>query len=224
MSRYKGKIFAIDGPTGSGKTTTARELAGKVDFIHLESGAMYRALAWFALKYNIDPKDSKKMTAAARKVPLALYPEQGRIIINGIDVTAEIKVPEVNRCVAQVAAHKGVRKAMIIRQRQLARDGSVVAEGKDTTTTVFPGADIKVYLDASREIRAERRFLELTKMGIETTREEQLAENKKRDIEDFNRKYSPLQKASDAFVLDTSDLTVADQVDRILWHIKSVLK
>ena len=126
--------------------------------------------------------------------------------------------------VSEVSAHKGVRKAMVSKQKKMGKKGSIVAEGRDTTTVVFPEADIKIYLDATVEQRAQRRTLDLKRMGIESTVDEQAADIKRRDHYDSNRKHSPLTQASDAFVVNTSDMTIEGQVDHIISLIKSVVE
>ncbi|MEW6411758.1 MAG: (d)CMP kinase [Candidatus Zixiibacteriota bacterium] len=226
LPRLKGKIIAIDGPAGSGKSTTARKLAARLGFTYLDTGAMYRALTYFALQTNISPSDCAKLTALAEKVPIEFETgeEVNKVFINGQDVTEEIRSPEVTRHVSEVSAHKGVRKAMVALQQKLAENGSIVAEGRDTTTVVFPRADLKVYLSASVKERASRRLIDLTKMGVSTTLEEQMADIQRRDDYDSSRKHSPLTKARDAFTVDTTDMTVEGQVDYIISLIRQVLK
>ncbi len=218
LTRLKGKIIAIDGPAGAGKSTTAKLVAARLGYTYLDTGAMYRALTHYALKNNIDPSDGKKLSALAEKLPVEFKNVDGvnRVFINGEDVTEAIRTPEVTQNVSEVAAHPGVRKAMVKKQIEIGKHGSIVAEGRDTTTVVFPNADLKIYLDASVKQRAQRRLLDLAKMGISTTLEEQESEIKRRDEYDSHRKHSPLTKAHDAFVVDTSKLTIEQQVDRII--------
>ncbi len=226
LPRLKGKIIAIDGPAGSGKSTTARKLAARLGFTYLDTGAMYRALTYFAFQAKIDPSDGPKLTALAEKVPIEFETgdEVNKVFINGRDVTEEIRSPEVTTHVSEVSAHKGVREAMVAKQQKLAEHGSIVAEGRDTTTVVFPRADLKVYLAASVKERAGRRLIDLTKMGVSTTLEEQMADIQRRDDYDSNRKHSPLTKARDAFTVDTTDMTIEGQVEFIISLIRQVLK
>ncbi len=226
LSKYRGKIIAIDGPAGSGKSTTARLLADRLGFTYVDTGAMYRALTWFALENGIEPSAGDKLTAVSRKVPLELRNdnEHNLVFINGVDVTELIRTPEVTLHVSEVSAHKGVREAMVERQRELARDGSVVVEGRDTTTVVFPTADIKIYLDASVDERARRRLLDMARLGVTTTLEEQEADIQRRDKLDSERAHAPLRKAPGAFVVDTSNMTIEAQVEHILSLLKSVVK
>ncbi len=226
LPRLKGKIIAIDGPAGSGKSTTAKILADRLGYIYLDTGAMYRALTYFALRSNILPSDGPRLAAVAEKVPIEFKTDDGaqRVLINGEDVTVQIRTPQVTRHVSEVSAHKDVRKAMVTKQRDMGKKGSIVAEGRDTTTVVFPNADIKIYLSASVRERASRRLLDLTKMGVSTSLEEQEAEIKRRDGLDSNREHSPLKKAPGAFTVDTTDMTIEGQVEFIISLIRQVLK
>ncbi|MFQ5454418.1 MAG: (d)CMP kinase [Candidatus Zixiibacteriota bacterium] len=226
LSRLKGKIIALDGPAGSGKSITTRKLAARLGFIYLDTGAMYRALTYFALKNNISPSDSTKLAILAEKLHFEFKTSEdvNEVYINNEEVTNHIRTPEVTLHVSEVSAHKGVRKAMVAKQKKMGIDGSIVAEGRDTTTVVFPDADIKLFLTASVKIRAQRRLLDLIKMGVSTTLEEQEADIRRRDDYDSNRKNSPLKKASDAILVDTSEMTIEGQVDYIISLIRSILK
>ncbi|UCG60287.1 MAG: (d)CMP kinase [Candidatus Zixiibacteriota bacterium] len=226
LPRLKGKIIAIDGPAGSGKSTTARMLADRLGYVYLDTGAMYRALTYFALKSDISPSDGTKLATVAEKVPIEFETHQdvNKVFINGEDVTAQIRTPHVTRNVSEVSAHKEVRQAMVVKQRDMGKKGSIVAEGRDTSTVVFPNADVKIYLSASVRERASRRLLDLTKMGVSTTLEEQEAEIKRRDELDSNRQHSPLKKAPGAFTVDTTDMTIEGQVEFIISLIRRVLK
>jgi len=226
LSKLKGKIVAIDGPAGSGKSTTARLVAARLEFTYLDTGAMYRAVTWYALKNGIDPADGDKLGEIARTMPLEFATEAAvnHVLVGEHDVTTEIRSPEVTRHVSEVSAHKSVREAMVSRQQRMAKNGSIVAEGRDTTTVVFPQADIKIYLQADTRTRAERRLLDLKRMGIDSTAEEQEADIIRRDKHDSGRAHSPLTKASDAHTVDTSNLTIEGQVDKIIELIRSVVE
>jgi cytidylate kinase len=226
LTRLKGKIIAIDGPAGSGKTTTSRLLAARLGYQYLDTGAMYRALTYFALQNNITPSDAEKLQRVAEKVPLEFKTDEdvNHVFFNGTEVTKEIRLPEVTLHVSEVSAHPGVREAMVAKQKEIGRNGSIVAEGRDTTTVVFPNADLKIYLDASVEIRAQRRLLELAKHGVSTTLDEQLADIERRDRHDSGREHSPLMRARDAIVVDTSNLTIEGQVDHIIELVMELIK
>ncbi|RKX22516.1 MAG: (d)CMP kinase [Candidatus Zixiibacteriota bacterium] len=225
LSRLKGKIVAIDGPAGSGKSTTSRMLAARLGYVYLDTGAMYRALTYFSLKNNIDISDETKLEVLAKKLSFEFITENevNRVFINGEEVTEEIRTMEVTKNVSEVSAHKGVREAMVFKQKEIGKNGSVVAEGRDTTTVVFPKADLKIYLDATVEERAQRRLLELSKKGVSTTLEEQKQDILRRDRYDSNREHSPLQKSKDAIMVDTTNLTIEGQVDHIISLMKSII-
>ncbi len=226
LPKLEGKVIAIDGPAGSGKSTTAKILAARLGYVYLDTGAMYRALTHFALANHVAVSDEEKLTVLARKLSIEFetHEDVNRVMINGVDVTKEIRDLDVTKHVSQVSAYKGVREAMVAKQKELGRHGSIVAEGRDTTTVVFADADIKVYLDASVNERARRRLLELTKAGVSTNLEEQEADIVRRDGLDSNRTHSPLSRARDAIVVDTTNMTIEDQVDRIISLIKSLIK
>lgn len=225
LSRLKGKIIAIDGPAGSGKSTTARMLAERLGYLYLDTGAMYRALTYFALTNNVALSDGNKLTALSETLPIDLVEMEGvtEVLINGQNVTSEIRTPEVTRGVSEVSAHAGVRKAMVEKQRSIGKNGSIVAEGRDTTTVVFPKANLKVFLDASIRTRARRRLLELSHSGVSTSLDELQEEIKRRDAYDSERKHSPLVRAKDAIIVDTSDLTIEEQVEHILSLVRTHL-
>jgi len=226
LPSLQGKIIAIDGPAGSGKSTTAKILARSLGYIYLDTGAMYRALTYFALDIGVDPSDDIKLTTLAKKVAIEFKHDDDitRISINGKDVTEEIRTPEVTKHVSEVSAHPGVRKAIVAQQREIGKNGSIVAEGRDTTTVVFPNANMKVYLDASVEIRAQRRLLDMGNMGVATTIEEQIADIKRRDDYDSNREHSPLTRSKEAYYVDTTNMTVEEQVEWIINLIKKIIK
>jgi cytidylate kinase len=226
LSVFAGKVIAIDGPAGSGKSTTAKALAEKLGFVYLDTGAMYRALAYFALKHGIPVDNAAKLGAVASKVAIDFEMEDGinRVFINGEDVTEEIRSEEVNAAVSPVSLHPEVRKAMVVRQRELGKNGGIIAEGRDTTSIVFPKADLKVYLDASLEERAHRRMVEYSLKGQSTSVKEQMALLAKRDKIDSGRDHSPLTKTADAISVDTTNLNIEEQVERILTLFKARLK
>ena len=226
LPRFMGRVIAIDGPAGSGKSTTAKILAARLGFQYLDTGAMYRALTWFAIQNGVAPSDGPKLAVLARSVAINFetHEDINRVFINGRDVTETIRTPMVTQLVSEVSAHQGVRQAMVEKQREMGQKGEIVAEGRDTTTVVFPDADVKVYLDCDVATRAQRRLIDMARIGVSTTLEEQVAEITRRDKYDSERKHSPLTKARDAYLVDTTNTTIEEQVERVLSLLKSVLK
>lgn len=208
------KVIAIDGPAGSGKSTVARRLAERLGLTYLDTGAMYRAVTFAALRRGIDPADAEPVARLAESVDLEVSTSGVRV--DGVDATIEIRGPEVSRAVSLVAANPAVRVAMVRRQREwAARHGGGVLEGRDIGTVVFPDASLKVYLNARPEVRAERRAAEVTNLDYETV----AADLARRDALDQGRGESPLRPAADAVQLDTSDLTVDEIVDQLARRI-----
>lgn len=206
------KIIAIDGPAGSGKSTVARRLADALDLDYLDTGAMYRAVTHAALAQGLDPGAEAEVAELARKVAIDLG-DDGTVVVDGLDVTNVIRGPEVSKVVSVVAANQEVRVELVARQREWARKrGGGVLEGRDIGSVVFPDAVLKIYLTASTEARAARRARD------ESTSDERAvaADLDRRDRLDSERKHDPLMQAADAFVLDTSDLTIDEVVDRLI--------
>jgi cytidylate kinase len=199
-------IVAIDGPAGAGKSTVARALAERLGFRYLDTGAMYRALTWLAMKRSLELGNADTLAELAQQEPVR-FDADDRVWIDGTDVTASIRKAEIDRMVPVVARHPGVREVMRERQRELGRDGNVVIEGRDIGTVVAPDAFLKVYLVADREIRAQRRAAERPGIGADAL----ATDIKKRDKKDAER----MQPAPDAIEIDTTNLEVDDVVDRI---------
>jgi CMP/dCMP kinase len=199
-------IVAIDGPAGAGKSTVARRLAERLGYRYLDTGAMYRALTWLAMTRDIPLGEGGKLGALAEERPVAID-EDGRVWIDDTDVTAAIRKSRIDRVVPVVARHPEVRAVMRARQRELASDGDVVIEGRDIGTVVCPDADVKVYLNAERQIRAERRLAERPEIGADAL----ATDLRLRDQSDAER----MMPASDAVQIDTTDLDVEDVVARI---------
>jgi cytidylate kinase len=199
-------IVAIDGPAGAGKSTVARRLAERLGYRYLDTGAMYRALTWLATTRDIPLGEGAKLGTLAEENPVTLD-EDGRVWIDDTDVTAAIRKSRIDRVVPVVARHPQVRSVMRARQRELANDGDAVIEGRDIGTVVCPGADVKVYLNAERQIRAERRLAERPEIGADAL----ATDLRLRDQSDAER----MMPAPDAIQIDTSDLDVEDVVGRI---------
>jgi cytidylate kinase len=213
----KKRVVAIDGPAGSGKSSTARLLAGKLGFTYIDTGAMYRSVTLAVLEKGVDLNDEPGVTKIARDIEIKIVPgeSEDRIFLDGRDVTLEIREPRVDSGVSLVSSYKMVRERMVELQRQMAARADIVAEGRDMGTVVFPDADLKIFLVADLETRAVRRCRQLNGVGIETSMEEQIASLSSRDLFDSGRDHSPLKKAEDAVVVDTTDLSLSGQVDRI---------
>jgi CMP/dCMP kinase len=208
------KVIAIDGPAGSGKSTVARRLADRLGLDYLDTGAMYRAVTFAALRRGIDPADTEPVEKLARVVDLEVTSDS--VTVDGVDATIEIRGPEVSRAVSLVAANPGVRAELVRRQREWthARGGGVL-EGRDIGTVVFPDAVLKVYLNARPDVRAERRAAEVTDLDYETV----AADMARRDALDQGRDADPLRRADGALEIDTSDMTVEEIVDDLVGRI-----
>jgi len=204
------RVIAIDGPAGSGKSTVARRLAARLGLEYLDTGAMYRAVTFAALRRGIDPSEPEPVARLVADLELTV--EDDRVTVDDVDATIEIRGPEVTRAVSLVAANPAVREELRRRQRAWAVDrGGGVMEGRDIGTVVFPDAALKVYLTARPEVRADRRSREVTDLDYETV----AADLARRDTLDQGREDSPLAQADDAVVLDTSDLDVDEVVERL---------
>ena len=211
----KRLIIAIDGPSGAGKGTVARAVAARLGYRHVDTGAMYRALAWKAMHEAIDLTDALAVAELGRRASFVL--EDGRVEIDGHDVRAAIRTPEMDKAATAVARHPAVRSVLVAVQRQLGAAGGVVMEGRDIGTVVFPEADVKVYLDASPEERARRRAAD---PAHTSSKNAQLADVAtalaERDRSDSTRAVSPLAIAQNAVVIDTTGLTIDDVIERVL--------
>ncbi len=211
-------IVAIDGPAGAGKSTVAREVARRLGAAYLDTGAMYRALTLLALRRGVAPSDGEALVELARRHPVEIVPtgDGDRVIVDGEDVTAEIRTPEVAALVSEVSAHPGVREQMVAAQRALMSSGDWVSDGRDVGSTVCPDAEVKVFLTASPEERARRRFAELAARGVVLDEAQVLEDVRRRDELDTSRKASPLRVADGAVVIDSSDLDAGDVADRVM--------
>src|SRR5688572_6810721 len=211
----KPPIIAIDGPSGAGKGTVARGVATRLGYRHVDTGAMYRAVAWKALHEGIDIGDERAVAALGERATFDL--EGGRAVIDGHDVARLIRTPEIDKAAAAVARHPAVRAALVRRQRKMGQDGGIVMEGRDIGTVVFPDADVKIFLTASPEERARRRASDpahaASQQAILAEIATALAE---RDRSDSTRAASPLAQASDALQIDTTTMPIDAVIDEIL--------
>lgn len=208
------RVVAIDGPAGSGKSTVARRLAHRLDLDYLDTGAMYRAVAFAALRRGMDPCDTEPVARMARELEITV--DEHRVTVDGVDATIEIRGPEVTRAVSAVAANPHVRTELVRRQREWAhRRGGGVIEGRDIGTVVFPDAELKAYLTARLDVRASRRHREVADMAYEAV----AADMAHRDTFDSERDADPLLQASDAVAVDTSERSVDEIVDELLLRL-----
>ena len=210
-------IIAIDGPSGAGKSTLAKRLAKELNFIYLDTGAMYRALALKVLREGIDLADDARLAELVRVTQIDLREQNGmlQVLLDGQDVAREIRTPEVSQMASKVSALRIVRERMLELQRAMGRRGDVVAEGRDIGTVIFPAAEVKIFLDASPHERAWRRYQEIKTTGKAVEFTETLREIEERDKRDSERDLAPLCKASDALLIDSSS-TSADEVAAVV--------
>ena len=220
-------IVAVDGPAGSGKGTVTKQIEKKLGFLNLDTGATYRCVALQVLRKKADLKDEKKITEIANSIDIKIdnTGDKDIVLLNGEDVSKEIRSKEVTAIVSQVSSIIPVRERMVNVQRKKKKKKNVIVEGRDIGTVVFPNADVKIYLDASVEERTKRRYEENKQNGIDTTYEEVLENVKSRDYNDMHKKFGALKKADDAIVVDTTNLTinqVVEKVEKIInLHIKN---
>jgi cytidylate kinase len=207
-------IIAIDGPSASGKSTTAKGVAEELDILHLDTGAMYRAVTWACINSNIELVKSLQLSAFIETLSIS-FDTQNNIRLNGRDISKEIRKTEITSKVSTISAISYVREKMVNKQRQIAKNLDCVIEGRDIGTVVFPNADYKFFLDAKPEIRAKRRMLDLVLIGEKKSFEDLVEEIKMRDYLDSNREISPLIKAKDAIIIDTTNLTMDEQIKKI---------
>lgn len=218
-------IIAIDGPAGSGKSTVAKLVAKKLNFLYIDTGAMYRALTLKVITHKVDPKDQKQVFALAKKTHIDLVPSSNgpiQVLLDGIDVSVAIREPRVTKLVSDIAKIKLVREILVSIQRKLGSQKDSVMDGRDIGTVVFPNADRKFYIDAAFAERVDRRYKDLMKLNIQgVSREQVAADLKNRDTIDSTREHSPLKKADDAIYVDTTTLGIDEVVSVLLTHIKA---
>lgn len=216
------RIIAIDGPAASGKSTLAERLASRIGYLYFDTGVMYRAVTLAGLRAGFPPSDEKLITELASEISIDVRPpsqtdgRQYDVVVNGEDVTWEIRSEEVDANVSKISAYSGVRRAMTERQREIGKRGEVIMVGRDIGTVVLPEADLKLYLDASVEARARRRYEERQARGEEVDYDEVLESMRIRDRIDSSRDVAPLHPADDAVIIDTTVLSVDETTERAL--------
>lgn len=212
------KVVAIDGPAGAGKSSVSRQVARELGFAFLDTGAMYRAATWRALDRGVPLDDPDALIASTQAMALEMReePEGVRVFVDGREVTRDIRTPEVTRTIFRLDQIPGVRRRLVDLQREFGCRQPTVAEGRDIGTVVFPNAHCKIYLDASPECRARRRAAELASQGKPAPFEEVLSEMAERDRQNMNRADSPLRKAEDAVLVDTTDMTPDQVIARLI--------
>lgn len=222
MKKGCGIVVAIDGPSGAGKSTVARLAAERLGFVYLDTGAMYRTLTLLALRKSLDMSEGERLAELARSLKFEFEDSGGRtkILANGEDVTRQIRLPEVDRWVSLVSSHKEVRDHLVGLQRRMCEEGGVVCEGRDIGTVVVPDAKVKFFLTASSDERSRRRKRQLGNIGKDMSVSGIKEEMERRDKEDSSREVSPLRRAEDAILMDTTDLTIEEEVNQIVEAVR----
>ena len=210
--------IAIDGPSGAGKSTIAREIAARKGYIYVDTGAMYRAIGLYMVRHNIDTKNSNGVSEKLNEITLDLKYVNGeqKVYLNGEDVSIDIRLPEMSMAASNVSAIKQVREFLLDVQRSFALKNNIIMDGRDIGTVILPNANVKIFLTATPEVRAQRRYKELIEKGMKTDFEEVLADLIKRDENDTNRPIAPLKQAEDAVLVDSTDLTWLETINKII--------
>lgn len=219
------KIYsvAVDGPSGAGKSTLSKAVAGELGILYVDTGAIYRTIGYYVFEKGIDPKDAPAVNAILPELDIQMrYGDDGlqRMYLNGQDVTTQIRLPQISMYASAVSAIPEVREFLLEMQRELARRSSVIMDGRDIGTVVLPDADVKIFLTAEAEVRAQRRAKELAERGTPTPFEEVLRDIQQRDYNDSHRAAAPLRQAEDAVLVDTSELTFAESQQKLTEIIK----
>ena len=212
-----GYNVAIDGPAGAGKSTVAKRVAKELGFVYVDTGAMYRALAVYFLKQGLKPEETERIASACKEAVVTISYEEGmqQVYLNGENVTSLLRTEEVGNMASVSSAVPEVRAQLLELQRELAKSQDVVMDGRDIGTNILPNADVKVYLTASVETRAKRRYLELTEKGVACNLDEIAHDIEERDTRDMNREIAPLKQAEDAVYVDSSDMSIEEVVSAI---------
>lgn len=210
--------IAIDGPAGAGKSTIAKQIAKRKGFIYVDTGAMYRAMALFLLENNIAPDDAEQISRKSQEADISIIYENGEqvVLLNGRNVNGYIRTEEVSNMSSASSVNGDVRRKLVELQQKLAQEADVVMDGRDIGTCVLPHADLKIYLTASSEVRAKRRYDELTARGEKCDINVIKKDIEERDYRDMHRDISPLKQAEDAVLVDSSDMTIEEVIDKII--------
>ncbi len=210
--------IAIDGPAGAGKSTIAKQVSAKLGYIYVDTGAMYRAMALYLIREGVSPEDQERVGKRSQDADISIKYENGEqvVLLNGENVNGLIRTEEVGNMASATSVNADLRRKLVELQQKLAARENVVMDGRDIGTVVLPGAQLKVYLTASVEVRADRRYKELTEKGVSCDLEQIKADIRDRDHRDMTREVSPLKQAEDAVLVDSSDMTIQEVIDRIL--------
>lgn len=214
-------VVAIDGPVAAGKSTVAKLVAEKLNYRYVDTGAMYRCVALLAWRNNFEGTNEDEIRPLLENIDIVLGKDR-KVFLNGEDVTMTIRIPEISRLVSIISVHKSVRDFLIAKQRKLGQEKGVVMEGRDIGSFVMPGAELKIFQIATVESRAQRRFLELQEKGIPCHYDKLINDIIERDLRDSTREHSPLKRAEDSIVLDTSNITAEEAADIIVEYAKKV--
>lgn len=225
-SKRKRLTIAIDGPSGAGKSTVARLLAKRLGYVYIDTGAMYRSVAFRVKEKSISLKDESALNqlASSLHIDFVTEGEQTHVFCDGEDITSAIRTPEISRLASSISKQKGVRKALVQMQREMGKEGGVILEGRDIGTVVFPGADVKFYLDAESDERVRRRYDEMVGKGVKVDFKETEEELVQRDHNDMHRIHSPLKKADDALFIDSTHRSVEEVVEEMVRMVKAKVK
>ena len=207
--------IAIDGPSAAGKSTIAKIVAKKLDYVYIDTGAMYRCVGYYCLENNVDLHDENAVTQALDNIKIEMN-SANQVFLNQEDVSAKIRHDRISMAASVVSTYQEVRNFLVLQQRQMASQGGVILDGRDIGTVVLPDAQLKIYQVASNKTRAKRRYLENLQRGLEADLDTIQKEIEQRDYQDMHRKISPLKKADDAIEIDTSDLSLEEVVDKVM--------
>ena len=216
MPKNSNFVIAIDGPAGSGKSTVARLVAERLGCLHLNTGAMYRAVTWQALQENVNLEDEDALVKVAERCDISFEDNGSRVILNNQDISRQIRFPEVDRSISTVVKFPRLREAMVKQQQRIGHGEPIVTEGRDVTTVVFPDAEVKIYLDADLSERVKRRHSELNQKGHEIDLKQVELDTVRRDTADKTREHGALQIAPDALIVDTTNMTINQVVEEIV--------